>query len=227
MGLQSTHQHSHPTKQQNQSQPTLLRTIQDEGFSSRRCSGCHSLRFRCAVEGRQEVLGRPLEGWLEERPRGEVHGRSVRVHFDLQRRRDSRPGCRLNNNFTGGLEGAKGFYEYGINSKEDYICWNIVLENFRGEYQSAADTATHIHEAPKGQAGPPRLAFPNPVPVGDGKKRISIGCMMGPYETGIVSNGQDTAAGFTVKQIEDNPSAFFTDVHSSLAVPGAVRGQLS
>merc|ERR1712029_662574 len=55
----------------------------------------------------------------------------------------------------------------------------------------------------------------------------SIGCMMGPYETGIVSNGQDTAAGFTVKQIEDNPSAFFTDVHSSLAVPGAVRGQLS
>merc|ERR1711985_118722 len=104
-----------------------------------------------------------------------------------------------------------------VNSKEDYICWNIVLENFRGEYQSAADTATHIHEAPKGQAGPPRLAFPNPVPVGDGKKRISIGCMMGPYETGIVSNGQDTGAGFTVKQIEDNPSAFFTDVHSSLA----------
>merc|ERR1712070_688472 len=135
-------------------------------------------------------------------------------------------GVDSNNNFTGGLEGAKGFYEYGINSKEDYICWNIVLENFRGEYQSAADTATHIHEAPKGQAGPPRLAFPNPVPVGDGKKRISIGCMMGPYETGIVSNGQDTGAGFTVKQIEDNPSAFFTDVHSSLAVPGAVRGQL-
>merc|ERR1712232_475461 len=130
------------------------------------------------------------------------------------------------NEFTGGLEGTKGFYEYGINSKEDYICWNIVLENFRGEYQSAADTSTHIHEAPKGQAGPPRLAFPNPVPVGDGKKRISIGCMMGPYETGIVSNGQDTGAGFTVKQIEDNPSAFFTDVHSSLAVPGAVRAQL-
>merc|ERR1712124_203061 len=32
------------------------------------------------------------------------------------------------NEFTGGLEGTKGFYEYGINSKEDYICWNIVLE---------------------------------------------------------------------------------------------------
>merc|ERR1712039_286504 len=34
-----------------------------------------------------------------------------------------------NNNPTGGLAGAKGLYEYGINSKEDYICWNIVLEN--------------------------------------------------------------------------------------------------
>merc|ERR1712203_1126615 len=55
-------------------QPTLFRTTQDEGISSRRCSGCHSLCFRCALEGRQEVLGRPLEGWLEERPRGEVHG---------------------------------------------------------------------------------------------------------------------------------------------------------
>merc|ERR1712054_447489 len=29
------------------------------------------------------------------------------------------------NEFTGGLAGAKGYYEYGINSKEDYICWNI------------------------------------------------------------------------------------------------------
>merc|ERR1712048_173903 len=65
-----------------------------------------------------------------------------------------------NNNPTGGLAGAKGLYEYGINSKEDYICWNIVLENFRGDYQSPADTATHIHEAPKGKSGPPRLAFP-------------------------------------------------------------------
>merc|ERR1711998_62826 len=75
---------SNKASQPNQS--TLSRKNQDEGFSSRRCSGCHSLRFRCALEGRQEVLGRPLEGWLEERPRGEVHGRPVRVHLDLQRR---------------------------------------------------------------------------------------------------------------------------------------------
>jgi hypothetical protein len=30
-----------------------------------------------------------------------------------------------------------------------------------------------------------------------------------------------------VKRIEDNPSGFFADVHSSEAVPGAVRGQFS
>ncbi|TKA31021.1 hypothetical protein B0A50_01989 [Salinomyces thailandicus] len=129
-------------------------------------------------------------------------------------------------NFTGGLPGTVGYYDYGINSRENYICWNIELQGFRGEYQSAANTATHIHEAPRGQAGPPRLAIPNPVPVGDGQKRISIGCMMGPFETGIISNGQDTGAGFEVRQIEQNPAGFFTDVHSSLAVPGAVRAQL-
>lgn len=40
-----------------------------------------------------------------------------------------------------------------------------------------------------------------------------------------MANGQDTGTGFKVSQIEENPSGFFADVHSSLAVPGAVRGQ--
>lgn len=57
---------------------------------------------------------------------------------------------------TGGLEGASGLFLYGINSHENFICYNITLEGFRGEYQSPALSATHIHEAPKGQAGPPR-----------------------------------------------------------------------
>merc|ERR1711988_1206325 len=70
-----------------------LQTSQDEGFSSRCCSGCHSLCFRCAVEG-QKVLGWSLEGRLEERSRAEVHGRSVRIHLDLQRGRNPGPGRR-------------------------------------------------------------------------------------------------------------------------------------
>lgn len=60
------------------------------------------------------------------------------------------------NNPTGGLAGASGLFQYGINSYENIICYNLTLNGFRGEYQSPALTATHIHEAPVGKAGPPR-----------------------------------------------------------------------
>lgn len=88
----------------------------------------------------------------------------------------------------------------------------------------------HIHEAPKGDVGPPRIAFPNPKKVkGKKNERVSVGCLKGPFETGVIDEetGEDTGAGFKVKEIEADPAAFFCDVHSSLAVPGAVRGQLS
>merc|ERR1711959_701225 len=118
--------------------------------------------------------------------------------------------------------------DYGINSKDDVICYDIVLKGVTGDYQSAAKTATHIHEAPKGRAGPPRLAFPNPQPLGD--YRRSKGCLKGPFTTGINVTGSnppvDTGAGFKVAQIEANPAGFFTDAHTTLYVPGVVRGQL-
>jgi hypothetical protein len=60
------------------------------------------------------------------------------------------------NKKTGGLKGAKGIYKFGINSKEDVICYKITLFGFKGEYQSPAKTATHIHESDKGKSGPPR-----------------------------------------------------------------------
>lgn len=57
---------------------------------------------------------------------------------------------------------------------------------------------------------------------------MSKGCLKGPFETGIIDEetGLDTGVGFMVSEIEQNPAGFFSDVHSSLAVPGAVRGQL-
>ncbi|GKT84476.1 CHRD superfamily protein [Colletotrichum tofieldiae] len=110
-----------------------------------------------------------------------------------------------NNTFTGGLAGAIGYYSYGINSKDNVICYNITLVNFRGD-----------------------IALPNPAPVeGSQDIRRSIGCLSGPFRTGVNTTGVDSGEGFAVRQIEENPSDFFTDVHSSLAVPGAVRGQLS
>jgi len=131
---------------------------------------------------------------------------------------------------TGGLKGAKGYYSYGINSKLDLICYYIELEGFRGEYQSPAKTATHIHQADVHKNGPPRIAFPNPTEVpGNHNLRRSVGCLQGPFKTGVNVEGTttDTGDGFKLSQIEANPSNFFTDVHSSLAVPGAVRGQLA
>lgn len=90
-----------------------------------------------------------------------------------------------------------GTFKFGINSEHDYICYSIELfgypEGF--EYSSrqssfplspiavtdstfvAANTATHIHEAPAGSAGPPRLAFDNPTYQNG--KLISRGCLSG------------------------------------------------
>ena len=67
------------------------------------------------------------------------------------------------NKYTGGLAGASGIFKFGLNSHEDIICYNITLFGFRGDYQSPAKTATHIHEAEKGKSGPPRYVeiFPD------------------------------------------------------------------
>ncbi|CAI6289478.1 unnamed protein product [Periconia digitata] len=124
-----------------------------------------------------------------------------------------------------GEHGAKGLFKFGINVAENVICYNITLSGVTGEYSSQANTATHIHEAVEGANGPPRLAFPNPQ--GPDNRRVSYGCLTGPFETGIVQNGEDTGAGFHVEQIVENPSGFFSDSHTAKFVPGVVRGQLA
>jgi hypothetical protein len=124
-----------------------------------------------------------------------------------------------------GEPGAIGYYNYGINADLDTICYNITLLGVSGDYKSLANTATHIHEARRGLTGPPRIAFPDPI--GDDNIRVSVGCLTGPFTTGIIVGGVDTGTGFMVSQIEDNPSGFYTDSHTVNYVPGVVRGQLS
>jgi hypothetical protein len=129
---------------------------------------------------------------------------------------------------TGGIAGASGNFNFGINAAMNMICYNITLHNFQGDFSSPAVTATHIHEAAKGASGPPRIAFPNPEPVGtDGVVRNSAGCIKGPFTTGVMVDGKDSGEGFHVDQIEANPAAFMADTHSSVALAGAVRGQLA
>jgi hypothetical protein len=147
-----------------------------------------------------------------------------------------------------GEAGAIGYYNYGINSELDVICWyapsllpptpspdltdiprNITLMGVTGPYDSPALTATHIHEAAEGAAGPPRIAFPNPEPADSGPEVVkrTAGCFKGPFVTGIQgADGTDTGAGFTLKQIEANPAGFFTDSHTVVSVAGVVRAQL-
>ncbi|PWN47867.1 hypothetical protein IE53DRAFT_195797 [Violaceomyces palustris] len=133
-----------------------------------------------------------------------------------------------------GQTGAIGRYNLYLNSHEEKICWDIELEGVTGEYSSPAKTATHVHQANAGSAGPPRIAFPNPQTVGSrgGKEiRKSEGCMEGPFTTGVLSppvTGTDTgsASGFKLRDIEANPSGFFGDTHTSAFTAGAVRGQL-
>jgi hypothetical protein len=125
-----------------------------------------------------------------------------------------------------GQAGASGTFDLRINSDLDVICYDITLDGVTGEYESAAKTATHIHQAAAGEAGPPRIAFPNPSPVGEGP-RTSSGCLQGPFTTGIEADGADTGEGFDLAAIEADPAAFAADSHTADFVAGVVRGQLT
>lgn len=127
---------------------------------------------------------------------------------------------------TPGEAGATGTFNYRINSADEIICYDITLDGVTPPYMSPARTATHIHEGTAGMAGPPRLAFPNPEDDGSGTLR-SEGCMQGPFTTGVMADGADTGAGFSLAQIEADPASFFTDTHTATFTAGAVRGQLS
>ncbi|MGB2720559.1 MAG: CHRD domain-containing protein, partial [Rhodococcus sp. (in: high G+C Gram-positive bacteria)] len=129
---------------------------------------------------------------------------------------------------TPGQPGATGTFTLRINSDLDIVCYDIALEGVTGDYMSPAKTATHLHQAAAGAAGPPRLAFPNPTPIGDGP-RTSSGCMQGPFTTGLTPAGAtaDSGTGFTLDQIEADPAAFAADTHTVDFSAGAVRGQLT
>lgn len=124
-----------------------------------------------------------------------------------------------------GEQGATGMFTFMINSDEEIICYDIELTGVTGEYDSPAKTATHVHQADAGEGGPPRLAFPNPA--GDGDVRTSQGCLQGPFTTGLEGDdGNDTADGFSLAEIEANPAGFSADTHTAEFLPGTVRGQL-
>lgn len=123
-----------------------------------------------------------------------------------------------------GEEGATGTFTFMINSEEEIICYDIELDGVTGDYESPAKTATHVHAAPEGEGGPPRLAFANPE--GD-DVRTSSGCLQGPFTTGLEDDdGNDTGEGFELSEIEADPASFSADTHTEEFAAGTVRGQL-
>jgi hypothetical protein len=127
---------------------------------------------------------------------------------------------------TPGEAGATGQFNFRVNSDLDIICYDITLTGVTGDYMSPAKTATHIHQAATGLAGPPRIAFPNPAPAGDGP-RTSSGCLQGPFTTGVLANGVDTGEGFSLKTLEADPASCAGDSHTAAFPAGVVRGQLT
>lgn len=127
-----------------------------------------------------------------------------------------------------GEPGASGNFTFRINSDQEIICYDIVLNGVTPPYDSPARTATHIHEATSGNSGPPRLVLPDPQDTGDGTLR-SEGCMQGPFTTGLTGDDDvtDTGEGFSLAQLEAAPEQFFADNHTSQFTDGSVRGQLS
>lgn len=127
---------------------------------------------------------------------------------------------------NGGEPGASGTFDLRLNSDEEVLCYDISLRGVTPPFMSPARTATHIHEADAGTAGPARIVFPDPD-SGSGDVRTSSGCLSVPTTVGLMPDGstEDTGAGFSLKEIEANPSEYYGDNHTEMNAKGSVRGQ--
>lgn len=89
-----------------------------------------------------------------------------------------------------------------VNIGQSQVCYELKVANI------AAATMAHIHKAPPEAAGP--VVVPLTAPNAQG-----------------TSSGCATADAALVKDILQNPGAYYVNVHNDEFKPGAVRGQLS
>jgi hypothetical protein len=90
-----------------------------------------------------------------------------------------------------------------LNAGKRTICWSLTASNIL-----LPATASHIHQAPAGFAGPIVLGLSAPGPDGS-----SSGC------------AEDVDRDLIVEILSD-PSAFYVNVHTTEHPPGAIRAQL-
>lgn len=89
-----------------------------------------------------------------------------------------------------------------LNQGEREVCFQLIVSDI------APATAAHIHEAPAGVNGP--IVVPLTPPTSGS----SSGCVSGVDRD-------------LIKDIRQNPSGFYVNVHNAEFPGGAVRGQLS
>lgn len=137
----------------------------------------------------QEIVDNPENYYVdihtEDNPegaaRGQLRGEPGQTEFAVELGSDEV--------VDGGTESATGTAELVLDPNEEVICFHISVCRVTPPYESPANTATHIHEAEEGEAGPPVVVFPDPRPRdpnADGR-RSSSGCLPGElaFETGV------------------------------------------
>jgi len=95
-----------------------------------------------------------------------------------------------------------GWAKLRLNQGQGTICFEITVTDIM------TSTAAHIHEAQLGIAGPVVVGLTTPDPTG-----TSIGCVSASKEM--------------IKDIRQNPTGYYVNVHNAAYPGGALRGQLS
>jgi hypothetical protein len=110
------------------------------------------------------------------------------------------PPCTAARRGAGGL-----FVAHVVNGTTGLVRWKVVANNLPGTI-----TASHIHLAPKGVAGPiVQPLFTTPPGV----------------EHGVIARGTFTNAA-VVAGVRANPDGYYVNVHTTVCPGGAARGQL-
>jgi CHRD domain len=100
-----------------------------------------------------------------------------------------------------------GTADLRLNSGEEEACFDLTWQNLDGVVQRA-----HIHEAPAGENGAIVVSlFEGESFSGTGS---ASGCDLGDATRAVI------------KRIFKNPSGFYVNIHDSVRLGGAIRGQL-
>lgn len=91
-----------------------------------------------------------------------------------------------------------------LNQGQGEVCWSITVENI-----TVQATAAHIHPGVAGTANAPVVSLGAP-----GADGTSVGCINGVSKS-------------LIKDIRQNPSAYYVNVHNADFPGGAIRAQLS